>query len=124
MSKGAWGLEPADLPVARRTFLGSLMAVTATLAGGVTMPASRQARGASAVALQTQSKVYSLTSLSSTLVGDGLLGYRAEYIHLPNRSGPSDEEKMIASHLKGMRPVSVRFHASAGQLTTLTVEWA
>lgn len=123
-------MSTIDLQVARRTFIGSLMAVTAALASGVTMPASRQTRGASAVALQTQSRVYALleecgmTSLASATVGDGLLGYRVEYVHLPNRSGPSDEEKMIVSHLKGMRPVNVRFHASAGQLTTLTVEWA
>ena len=121
----------SDAELSRRAFLGSLMAVTTVIASGVKLPASSQASRATSQALQTQSKVYALleecymTSLESTTVRDGLLGYECAYIHFPGKTAKRGEfDQVIQGNLKGMRPVDVRFRASAGELTTLTVWWA
>lgn len=113
----------------RRGFLGSLMAVTAAVASGVKLPAGKELAAAPPKAVRVQNDLLSLlkdcvpTSISANHSLHSSMTYEVEYLHCPG-SKKTEDALMVESYTKGMRPVSVSFIHSAGNLPRLTVEWA
>lgn len=113
----------------RRGFLGSLMAVTATIASGVKLPSSKQLSVATPKQLNTSMALLSIlnecvpTSITAHASLDNPMVYEVEYLHCPG-SKVCDEALLVNSYTKNLRPISVQFTQAAGELTRLTVEWA
>lgn len=113
----------------RRGFLGSLLAVTTAVASGVKLPAGREVARATPKALAVQSQLMKMleecavTSVSAQHDIDGPMIYEIEYVHFPGRSKPDETRRLIDGYTKNMRPVSVRFTESAGELARVTVQW-
>lgn len=113
----------------RRGFLGSLMAVTTAIAGGVKLPSSTQVSRAAPLALKTQNELMAILkecvamSVSANSSASGPLTYTVEYVHLP-KAKKTDDALVIDGYTKNLRPVSVQFFHGAGELPRVTVEWA
>ena len=112
----------------RRGFLGGLMAVTAAVASGVKLPSGKEVAKADPKSLAASDKLMAMlkdcnvVSIASNMSLDRPLTYDVEYIHLPN-SKKHEHSAMIDGYTKGMRPVSVVFDESAGNVTRIRVEW-
>lgn len=113
----------------RRGFLGSLMAVTTAIAGGVKLPAGKEVVKAAPKAIRIQNDLLGLLkecvplSISANHSIDCPMTYEIEYLHSPGCK-KNDTALMIDRYTNGMRPVSVRFSHNASELPRVTVEWA
>ena len=112
----------------RRGFLGGLMAVTAAVASGVKLPSGSEVAKAAPKALAVSDRLMAMlkdcnvVSISTNMSLDAPMTYDVEYIHVPG-SKKSQDTTMIDGYTKGMRPVSVAFDESAGNVTRIRVEW-
>lgn len=113
----------------RRGFLGSLMAVTTAIAGGVKLPSGKEVAKAAPKAIRVQNDLLGLlkdcvpTRIEANLSINGPMTYTIEYLHAPG-SKKTDTCLMIDGYTQGMRPVSVMFSHSVAELPRITVEWA
>lgn len=115
----------------RRSFLGTLTALSAAVASGIKLPKAAEVAKAAPAAIAWQDRLMEMlkdchvVSIAGMATIDGPMTYEVEYIHTPG--GPSKKGKetlMVDSYTAGMRPISVNYSIGPNEVARMKVEWA
>jgi hypothetical protein len=112
----------------RRGFLSSLAAISASIAGGLTLPRADQVAKAPprAIAVQnTLAKMLAECEPTSISVEHSISEHSravVEYLYVPGRK--ATDLANVKQYTNNMRPISVKVTHCTGELARVTVEWA
>jgi hypothetical protein len=117
-----------DIQASRRGFFGSLAAISASVADGLTLPRSDQVAKAAPRAIAVQNTLAKMiaecepTSITMEQHVDGHQRAVVEYLYCQGRK--AKDAFNVRQYTNRMRPISVKLTAQVGDIPRVTVEWA